>query len=106
LRSSGGIRLRGHDALADADLAIGRFEKSRDQPQRRGFAAAGGAKQAHQLSVIDRERNIIDDRERSKSPAQAAQFNGRQSTPPRLFFAAHFLRLFLRHFSRRRTSPP
>ena len=64
------------------DLAVGRFQEAGDQPQRRGLAAAGGAEQADQLPVVDPQRDIIDDRQRSKSLGQATQFNGRQSTPP------------------------
>ena len=37
-------RLRRHQPLADMDLAVGRLQKSRDQPQRRGLAAAGRAR--------------------------------------------------------------
>src|SRR2546430_10446275 len=61
------------------DLAVGGFEKARDQPQRRGLAAAGGPEQADQLSMIDFQGDVIDHRKRSKSLGQAAQINGRQS---------------------------
>src|SRR3984957_14717149 len=72
-------RFRRYKPVADADLAIGGIEKARDQPQRRGLAATRGAEQADQLPVIDPQRDIIDDRERSKSFGQAAQINRRQS---------------------------
>src|SRR5438552_2358489 len=61
------------------DLAVGRLQKTRDQPQRRGLAAAGWSEQADQLPMIDPQRNIIDHRQRAKSLGQAAQINGRQS---------------------------
>src|SRR2546430_2043415 len=61
------------------DLAVGGFEKARDQPQRRGLAAAGGPEQADQLSMIDFQGNVIDHRKRAKSLGQAAQIHRRQS---------------------------
>src|ERR1700686_3815209 len=64
------------------DLAVGGFQKARDQPQGRGLAAAGRAEQADQLPVVDPQRDVIDHRERSKSLGQAAQFNRRQSFTP------------------------
>ena len=72
-------RRRRHQAVADMDLAVGGLEETGDQPQRRGLAAARGAQQADQLPVVDPQRDIIDDRQRSKSLGQATQFNGRQS---------------------------
>ena len=38
-----GAGLRGHQPVADMDLAVGGLEESGDQPQRRGLAAARGA---------------------------------------------------------------
>src|SRR5882672_11482627 len=70
------------------DLAVGRFEKARDQPQRGGLAAAGWAEQANQLPVIDPQRNVIDHRKRAKSLGQAAQINGRQSPHSHSYFLA------------------
>src|SRR6185369_17471608 len=61
------------------DLAVGRFEETRDQPQCRGLAAAGWPEQADQLSMIDFQGDVIDHRKRTKSLGQAAQINGRQS---------------------------
>jgi hypothetical protein len=61
------------------NLAVRGLEKARDQPQRRGLAAARRAQQADHLTVIDPQRDVIDDRKRSKSPGQAAQINQRQS---------------------------
>src|SRR5262245_53503629 len=61
------------------DLAVGRFQKARDQPQRRGLAAAGWAEQADQLPMIDFQRDVIHYRKRTKSLGQTAQINGRQS---------------------------
>ena len=57
-------RLRGHQPVADMDLAVGGFEETGDQPQRRGLAAAGRAEQADQLPVVDPQRDVIDDRKR------------------------------------------
>src|SRR6267378_3291165 len=61
------------------DLAVGRLQKTRDQPQRRGLAAAGWSEQADQLPMADPQRDIIDHRKRAKPLGQAAQINGRQS---------------------------
>src|SRR5882757_50330 len=61
------------------DLAVGRLQETRDQPQRRGLAAAGWSEQADQLPMIDPQRDVIDHRQRTKSLGQAAQINGRQS---------------------------
>ena len=72
-------RLRRHQPLADMDLAVGRLQKSRDQPQRRGLAAAGRPEQADQLSMVDFQGDVIDHRKRAKSLGQAAQINRRQS---------------------------
>jgi hypothetical protein len=74
-----GARLRRYHPVADMDFAVGRLKKSGDQAQRRGLAAARGAQQADQLPVVDPQRDIIYDRQRSKSLGQATQFNGRQS---------------------------
>jgi len=69
----------GHQPVADMDLAGGRLEESGDQPQRRGLAATRGAQQADQLPVVDPQRDIVHDRQRSKPLGQATQFNRRQS---------------------------
>src|SRR5258707_6491173 len=70
------------------NLAVGRLEESGDQPQRRGLATAGRAQQADQLPVVDPQRDLIDDRDRSKAFCQAAQINGRQSTSSLTSFVA------------------
>ena len=81
LRCSGG-RVRAVDDTSRSPTwispAVG-SRKSGDQPQRRGLAAARRAEQADQLPVVDPQRDIVDDRQRSKALGQAAQFNGRQS---------------------------
>ena len=56
---------RGHDAAADEDFPRRGFDEARDQPERRGLAATGRAKQANQHAVLDLERNIVDDRRRA-----------------------------------------
>src|SRR6185369_17636035 len=60
-------------------LAVGGFEETGDQPQRRGLAAAGRAEQADQLSMVDFQGDVIDHRKRAKSLGQAAQIHRRQS---------------------------
>ena len=86
-------RLRGHQPVADMDLAVGGLQETRDQPQRRGLAAAGRAQQADQLSMVDPQRDVIDHRKRTKALGQAAQINGRQSSPPVLVRAGISARL-------------
>src|ERR1700712_6013324 len=61
------------------DLAAGGLQKARDQPQRGGLAAARRTQQPDQLSMVDPERDMIDNRQRTKPFCQAAQFNRRQS---------------------------
>ena len=70
---------RGHDAVADADLAFGRLDEAGDQPQRRGLAAARWPEQADQRAMLDRHRDVIDDgvRRRIFSSTRAIQ-----PTPP------------------------
>ena len=75
-------RFRGHQPVADMDFAVGGFQKAGHQPQCGGLAAARRSEQAHQLAMVDAQRDVIDDRERFKSLGQAAQFNGRHSTAP------------------------
>jgi hypothetical protein len=70
------------------DLAVGRLQEAGEQSQRRGLAAAGGAEQADQLTVIDPQRDVIYNRKRSKSLGQAAQINGRQSSSSPSFLRA------------------
>ena len=86
-------RFRGHQPVADMDLAVGRFQETRDQPQRRGLAAAGGAEQADQLSMVDFQGDVIDHRKRGKALGQATQINRRQSSPPVLVLAGVNARL-------------
>src|SRR3984893_8703179 len=73
------------------DLALRRLQESGDEPQRRGLAAAGGTQQAYQLPMLDPQRDLIDDRERSKSLGQAAHINGRQSSSSLSSFVPSFL---------------
>jgi hypothetical protein len=82
------LRCSGGSVRADEETAGG-LEEPGQQPQRRGLAAAGGAEQADQLAVVDRQRDIIDHRKRSKSLGQAAQINGRQSNSSRIVAHSH-----------------
>ena len=46
------------------------LDEAGDQPQGRGLAAARRAQQADQLAVLDRERHVVDDRERAVALGQ------------------------------------
>ena len=83
LRRSGGTvsRRRGNKLVADPDFAGARLDESGDQPQRRGLAAARRAQQADQMTVLDRERYVVDHRGRAISLGQIPQFDRRHALP-------------------------
>src|SRR6516165_4653851 len=70
-----GTRRRGNERIAYADLAGRRLDETRNQPQRRGLAAARRPKQACQAPVLDSQRNVIDNRKLSIALGQTAQLN-------------------------------
>ena len=77
-----GAGRRGDDLAADADFARGRLDETGDQPQRGGLAAARRAQQAHQATVLDGQRYVVDDRERAVVLRQTPQFDRRHAVPP------------------------
>jgi hypothetical protein len=50
----------GHVAAADDDTSRGRLLQSCNQPQERGLAATGRADEDGELTVLDREVDIVD----------------------------------------------
>ena len=70
-------RRRRHHAVADRDLARRRLDEARDQPQRRGLAAARGPEQADQQPVLDAQRHVVDDGQIAVALGQPAQFDRR-----------------------------
>ena len=80
-RRSGGTVRAGEEttSLADAYLAGRGLHETRNQAQGRGLAAARRPQQAHQAAVLDGERNVIDDGERSVALGQTAQLNRRHA---------------------------
>ena len=76
------LRRRGHELVADADLAVARLDEAGDQPQRRGLAAAGGPEQADQLAVLDGERYVVDHRGVAIALGQAPQLDRRHAILP------------------------
>ena len=50
----------GHVGVADRDRAVGDLLETRDHPQQRRLAAAGGPHQDHELAVGDIERDAVD----------------------------------------------
>jgi hypothetical protein len=75
---------RRHGALADPDLAFGRLDEARDQPQRRGLAAARRPEQADERAVVDRHRHVVDYGQRPVFLGQPAKLDRRQRPSPRI----------------------
>jgi len=84
LRRQGAARRR-YDLLADLDLAGRGLDEAGNQPQGRGLATAGRAKQTHQPAMLDGERYIIDHRQRAVALDQPSKFHRSHaiSSPPR-----------------------
>jgi hypothetical protein len=70
--------------IADADLAAGRFDEAGDQAQGRGLATTRRPEQADEPPVLDRQRHVIDHRERAVVLCQTAQFNRRHAISSRM----------------------
>ncbi len=70
-----GGRKLGHVAAADQDLALGRHLQPRDHAQGRGLAAARGAEQRHQRARLDRERHVVDRRDRAVALGHVAKLD-------------------------------
>jgi hypothetical protein len=78
------LGLRGDEAITDADLAVGRLQKARDQPQGRCLAAAGRAEQADEFAMIDHERDVIDHGERRERLVRPRNSTDATFIPPGL----------------------
>src|SRR5205085_924279 len=56
----------GNVTIADHDAAVGNFEQAGQKIEKRGLATAGGPEQHQEIAVIDRQIEVVQDRDRSK----------------------------------------
>ena len=64
---------RGDDTVAKRDLAGAGLHEAGNEAQRRGLAAARRPEQAHELSVLDGERDVVENRQAAKTLGQPTQ---------------------------------
>jgi hypothetical protein len=76
------MRRRRNQLVANADFACAGLDEPGDQAQRRCFAAAGWAQQTNQVTVFDRERYVVDNRDSAISLGQVSQLDRRHALLP------------------------
>src|SRR5258706_12304037 len=77
-------RARRNDITVDPNFPGVWLEKTGDEPQRRGLAAAGWAEQRYEFAVADFEIEIIDGRHAGEVFCQSAHRNRRHEFTPAL----------------------
>ncbi|MNP77071.1 hypothetical protein D3C76_1744220 [compost metagenome] len=65
------------------DIALVRGFQAGDDPQQRGLAAAGRAKQRHQLTALNVQADVIQRLERIEILADITHFDRHEIIPPR-----------------------